>query len=256
MPVQLTTNGTEEGTYVVTAVFTDEDGSSVIPNNINWWLYDSSRNIVNARSNVSIAVPAASIDVLLQGDDLAIIGTDNRRVFRLEWDYDSSLGTGLPGKSEVEFEVTNLETYVGTLEDTLTLTVSTNTWATLAEADSYLAGRYGSSSWATLPVEARKQLLITAYRWINREYTISSVTTVVKYAQIELAWYVYEFNDSHRKHVALWAQGVEEFDISKFSEILTRPPTFPVDVEDLLKDEIRNLGGKFPLMEREVDDNA
>jgi len=256
MPVELTTDGTEESTYVVTASFTDEDDNSVIPNNINWWLYDSSRNIVNGRSNVPIIIPAASVNILLQGDDLAIIGTDNRRVMRIEYDYDSLLGFGLPGKAEIEFDITNLETYVGALETLLTLTVNTNTWATLAEANSYMESIWSGEVWIALAIENRKKLLIHAYRWINRlsNYSISSVTNKLKYAQIELAWYIYENSDTHKKHEALEAQGVTEFRLSKFYEKLSKVG-LPQVVKDLLDDYDVGSGGYVPLLEREVDDN-
>jgi len=256
MPVELTTNGIEEGTYVVTATFTDEDGNSVVPNNINWWLYDSSNNIVNGRSNIAIAIPAASIDIVLQGDDLAIIGRDNRRVMRIEYDYDSSYGTGLPGKAEVEFDITDLETYIGTAETIITLTVNTNTWITLIEANTYFSGKYGTEAWETLPNETRKRLLISAYKWINRlpDYTISTITQNLKDAQGELAWYIYTYNDTHKKHQDLYASGVRDFRISKFTEKLDKPQ-LPDIVQDLLDEYNMNAGGYFPLVDREVEQN-
>jgi hypothetical protein len=256
MPVELTTNGTEEGTYVVTAAFTDEDGGSVVPNNINWWLYDSSNSIVNGRSNVAVAVPAASINIVLQGDDLAIIGKDNRRVLRVEYDYDSTYGSGLPGKKEVEFDITDLETYVGTLESTITLTVNTNTWATLAQANSYFEGKWNADGWVSLSSDNRKKLLITAYEWINTNpnYTISGNTEKLRKAQMELSWFIYNNSEIYEKHELLWASGVTEFRISKFWEKLTKPG-LPPKVEDLLSDYDYNSGGYLPLINRDVRDN-
>lgn len=257
MPVELTTDGMEEGTYVVTASFTDEDDNDVIPNNIHWWLYNSSGSIVNGRSNVNVTVPAASINIVLQGNDLAIIGKDNRRVLRIEYDYDSSYGTALPGKKEVEFDITNLETYIGTLESTITLTVNTNTWVTLAQANSYFLSKWNASGWNKLPSESKKQLLITAYEWINAEpdYTISTVTAKLRKAQMELAWWIYGNDDVYKKHELLWASGVREFRVSKFWESLEVEPTLPPNVKKLLDDFNIYAGGYFPLIDRDVDEN-
>lgn len=256
MPVELTTDATEEGTYVVTASFTDEDDNDVIPNNIHWWLYDSSNSIVNSRSNVNVAVPAATIYIVLQGDDLAIIGKDNRRVLRIEYDYDSSYGSGLPGKKEVEFDITDLETYIGTLESSITLTVGTNTWVTLTEANTYFNSKWGTGSWASLSSDDRKRLLISAYEWISGDptYTISTITSKLKKAQYELAWFIYNNNDTYDKHEMLWASGVRNFDISKFSESLEEPG-LPPKIKKLLDDYNYSAGGYFPLMDRDVDDN-
>lgn len=257
MPVKLTVDGTEEGTYVVEAVFIDESDNSVVPNNIAWSLYDSSRNIVNSRNSVVVAVPAATTNILLQGDDLAIIGRDNRRVMRIDYDYDSSLGSGLPGKGEVEFDITDLETYVGALESTITLTVGTNTWITLTEADNYQNEQFGRDAWPTYPVEIRKKLLINAYNWIKRDgnYSISTVTQKLKDAQAELAWWVYSNLSTWQKHETLIASGVTEFKISKFSENLSSMG-LPKTVQDLLEDYLSGLGGYFPTQEREVDTNG
>ena len=104
-----TTKACEQGTFVVTMAFTDEDGTAVIPNNISWSLYDQDDAIVNSRTSVAIAVPAASTTVVLKGDDLALpTPLENRRKMLVEWDYDSSLGTGLPAKNEYNFYIQNL----------------------------------------------------------------------------------------------------------------------------------------------------
>jgi len=137
-----------------------------------------------------------------------------------------------------------------------TLTVGINSWVTIVEADSYLDEKYGASAWAALADEIKKECLITAYRWINRltNYSISSVTTKLKYAQIELAWYVYTYYEPHIKHENLYASGVRDFRISKFTEKLAKP-TLPDSVADLLEDYDVYSGGYFPEIEREVEQN-
>ena len=103
---RLSTKAVEKSTYVVTVAFTDEDGAAVTPDSITWDLTDSSGNVVNSRSSVSIAVPAASNDIVLSGDDLAIprpgiLG----RILTIEAVYDSDAGSNLPFKDEITFEV-------------------------------------------------------------------------------------------------------------------------------------------------------
>jgi hypothetical protein len=96
-PTVVTPNAIEDSTYVVTADFTDEDGAAVIPNAITWSLEDPDGNAVNGRTDVAIGVPAASVDVVLEGDDLDPGAWDPARLLMtFEADYDSSLGSGLP----------------------------------------------------------------------------------------------------------------------------------------------------------------
>lgn len=108
MPTKLTVDADEESTYVVSAAFTDEDGDSVVPSSVTWTLTDWLGNVVNSRENVTIT-PAASVDIVLSGDDLAI-GTHgiNRRV-TVRATYNSSAGTGLPLRAECYFQISNLK---------------------------------------------------------------------------------------------------------------------------------------------------
>lgn len=139
----------------------------------------------------------------------------------------------------------------------IVLTVGTNTWVTLAEADSYFESRYGSDAWATLTADNRKKLLISAYQWINSDpaYSISAVTDKLKKAQLELAWYIYTNYEQHEKHVNLYSSGVRTFRISKFHEDLEKPQ-MPTIVKDLLDEYNFNSGGYFPTISREVDPNG
>ena len=104
----------------------------------------------------------------------------------------------------------------------VTLTVGTNSWVTIVEADSYLDEKWGASDWNTLTDSQKAQLLITAYRWINSDdrFEISATEDAdsVKYAQIETAWYVYNYNEEINNRMSLQSQGVERFSVSKFSE--------------------------------------
>lgn len=106
----VTNNPLEEATFAVTfGPFTDETGASVTPQSATWTLTDNAGNVVNSRSAVSIT-PASTIVVLLSGDDLALLTTysGQQRALLLEWVYDSSLGSDLPGKEVVYFTITPL----------------------------------------------------------------------------------------------------------------------------------------------------
>lgn len=137
----------------------------------------------------------------------------------------------------------------------MSLVIGSNSFVTLAEANSYFAEKYGASVWASLTSANKEQLLISAYRWITRSSEVSvpptATATNVKYAQIELAWYIYCYNEEHNKRSALYSQGVRSFNISKFSETLSQGG-LPDIVKDLLKDSL-NTGHKFPLLTRTND---
>ncbi len=98
---------TEQSTFVVTVSFTDEAGDAVIPNSIGWKLTDKNRAVVNGKSAETVEPPAASIDLLLKGDDLNM-SDGNLRVITVEALYDSSFGSGLPLKAEVRFYIQDL----------------------------------------------------------------------------------------------------------------------------------------------------
>jgi len=98
MPTKITTRALPDNTYVVTLAFTDEDGAAVTPNaGALWTLRDYAGNVVNLRTSVNI-VEAATVDIVLSGDDLASQGVEDNgvRVFYVTGTYSSSLGASLP----------------------------------------------------------------------------------------------------------------------------------------------------------------
>ena len=110
MPTTIDTRAVEKGSFVITASFTDENGDAVTPKTVEWTLVDAeTEEIVNSREQVS-ATPAASVDILLQGDDLAILHGQRKELRELivEWTYDGSLGNDIPQKDMARFYVTNL----------------------------------------------------------------------------------------------------------------------------------------------------
>lgn len=103
----------EESTLVITCAFTDEDGDAVIPSAITWSLTDADGTEINSRTDVAVAVPASSINVVLSGNDLAIQSGETAdivwRYFIVEAVYDSDLGSDLPLKDQVAFKLQNLK---------------------------------------------------------------------------------------------------------------------------------------------------
>lgn len=97
----------ETGTYIITASFVDEAGDAVTPNTVLWDLMDYDDNIINEREDES-ETPDTSVDIVLSGDDLAVV-TDTRddtirRVY-VHGTYDSTYGDDLPYRASILFKV-------------------------------------------------------------------------------------------------------------------------------------------------------
>jgi hypothetical protein len=107
----LTEVAKEQGTYIVTGTFKDEDGAAVTPDSITWTLTDSSGTVINSRQDVS-ETPAASVEIVLSGDDLSILsGETASKVSRhvtFEAVVDTDAGSNLPVKDEAVFPLENL----------------------------------------------------------------------------------------------------------------------------------------------------
>lgn len=107
MPTTLTTRAIDKSTYVINCAFTDEAGAAVIPDSITWTLTDDAGTVINSRSAVAVAPPAASIDIVLSGNDLKY-SDGAPRVLTINAVYDSTLGSNLPLKDSVRFMVSDL----------------------------------------------------------------------------------------------------------------------------------------------------
>lgn len=109
MPTTITTKVPEKSTVVFTAAFTDANGDAVTPDTITWSLALDDGTAVNSRTDVSIAAPAASNDVVLSGDDTAVIaGANETRIITFKATYTSTEGAGLPLNDEAKFFVAPL----------------------------------------------------------------------------------------------------------------------------------------------------
>lgn len=105
----------ELSTGVQPVNFSDENGDPTVPNAITWtWSTKDGATVINSRENVAVTVPSTSINITLQGSDLAILDdesgrTEVDRLLTVEFDYNSDLGSNLPGKEETILTVKNLK---------------------------------------------------------------------------------------------------------------------------------------------------
>jgi hypothetical protein len=111
MPVSISTVADEKSTYIITCDFADELGAATVPDSIVWSLTDNDGTVINSLNQIS-ETPAASVDVVLSGDDLQILTGESANIvirrFTVEWTYTSDAGSNLPGKVEAYFPLENL----------------------------------------------------------------------------------------------------------------------------------------------------
>lgn len=103
MPKVLSALAPERGTYVIDVSFFDENEASVVPNSVTWTLTDALGTVINSRTEVS-ATPAATVSIVLSGDDLDIDDTSTRNL-TVEALYTSNLGVNLPLKEWALFYI-------------------------------------------------------------------------------------------------------------------------------------------------------
>lgn len=101
----------ERSTYIITITFYDDRNVSVAPDTAVWSLTDPEGNIINEREQIELTELDASVDIILQGADLAILGghAQEKRHLVIEATYSSSAGIELPLNSQLTFYVVNLK---------------------------------------------------------------------------------------------------------------------------------------------------
>jgi hypothetical protein len=112
MPTKLTEKAVEGSTFGINAVFYDENSATMAPNSVFWTLTDQQGTIINSRTNIGIT-PQESVDIVLQGNDLAVPAGkewfDEIKLFcTITGNYNSDLGSNLPLKDVIEFEMLTL----------------------------------------------------------------------------------------------------------------------------------------------------
>ncbi len=110
--VQLAYIADEESTMKVKFTFLDADGDGDIPATLAWTLSTLDGTVVNSRTSVNVAVPAAETTITLSGDDLGILSApadfDPNYV---EWRILTIVGTdsgSSPITKSAQFAVRNL----------------------------------------------------------------------------------------------------------------------------------------------------
>lgn len=115
MPTKIKIDGAyaiENSSYLIELTVYDELNQEVAPKTGAWSLTDSDGTIINERDAVAISPLAATMQVLLKGDDLALsvgfTGRSETRHLLFEGTYDSVYGNDNPLKDELIFPVVNV----------------------------------------------------------------------------------------------------------------------------------------------------
>ena len=99
----------EEGACVVEFTFKDENTNNVVPNSATWSLVDSRGAVVNSRNQVALSSLAATMKVVLSGNDLVVNSVHGKeRIFIVEYVYNSLNGTNLPNKDFCQFSIQDI----------------------------------------------------------------------------------------------------------------------------------------------------
>ena len=112
----------------------------------------------------------------------------------------------------------------------MALIVGQNSWATIAEADTYLTYRINAEAWFELSASAdpgvvsKTSFLVTAFYWLLNapQLSLSANLTddLLINAQIEAAFFLLEHGGELNARRATMFTGVESFKLSKRSEKL------------------------------------
>jgi hypothetical protein len=99
----ITTAAAEEGHRAFDVQFKDELGTTVTPTQIDWYLTDVNRRLIDSATSVS---PATTITIVLQGSQLELPDTRLKKRFLLVyWEFTSNLGAGIPEYHQIEFDI-------------------------------------------------------------------------------------------------------------------------------------------------------
>jgi len=119
----LTLAASEKGTYAITGIqFLDEDDEIVTPiaTTVKWCLTTKAGVVINNKQNITI-ISAASMNIVLSGDDLAVSGAPDKtfiangvetkqyqRHVAIQGAINSTLGEALPVTKEFIFFIENI----------------------------------------------------------------------------------------------------------------------------------------------------
>lgn len=105
--VKLAQEAVEKSTFIVPVSFFDEENAPAVPSSARWTLTTQYGVVVNGRSAVAVAGLAATVNIMLTGDDLRMVGEmdDGLRLLLVSATYNSDLGSDLSLQDEIEFTV-------------------------------------------------------------------------------------------------------------------------------------------------------
>lgn len=100
----------------------------------------------------------------------------------------------------------------------VTLTVGTNTFITLTDADTYFEARVNAGAWNGSSDDEKKAALVTGYRDLSTRFSFSStISNAMKYAQCEQSLFRLQDESGIDARAALRSQGVESAGVVKES---------------------------------------
>lgn len=140
----------------------------------------------------------------------------------------------------------------------ITITVGTNSWISLAEANDYFATRVGSSLWnESNPIE-KAQALVSAFNQLSGcgLFDIpSEITSNLKNAQCEMALFILKYQEDIDARKGLQAQGVSSAGIVQETydkDMMSQVPVPPI-VKSMLSEY--ESGSNLEALEAKRDDD-
>lgn len=136
----------------------------------------------------------------------------------------------------------------------MAITVGSNSWVTLLEADEYFNNRPGSQDWfaladtpATPGGDSKEGFLTTAFYWLLDDafgLTGSESSEAVKRAQLEATIFLLLYSKEYYNRQALIAGGVTSFMNSRWTENLSEI-TKPMNITSILYGAGFSSGNSF-----------
>jgi len=107
----------------------------------------------------------------------------------------------------------------------MALTIGTNSWISLSDAETFFSEHIGAAPWDALADDATKEkYLISAYRWVATDpmfdVPAASDSQNVKYGQCEAALFLINHYEEYQKRDAMQAAGITKFNYSEWHEYL------------------------------------
>lgn len=107
MTINIDTSVNEKSSAVFTVDFVNELGAPVTPNSAMWTLHTEIGTVINSRQDVTITPLASSVEIVLNNDDLQLVGDDDSgyRYLLVEAEYDSPSQSGLKLNEQARFQI-------------------------------------------------------------------------------------------------------------------------------------------------------